>query len=142
MGSSSSPSILESGDSASGIDDNSFQPRACFLPPPTPIPPPIPVPTTSPRSISPSLLKTSHTPRCCLANCGAVGQTGTRLRFLRGGEIYVDTDWAIMEQIHAVFEPASSRGQYLTRRHARKGRHRRKRAPKVGYLLPLNCLRF
>src|SRR5882724_45057 len=80
--------------------------------------------------------------RCLVIKRDAVAKPGTRLKFLRGREIHVDTDWAIMKKIHAVFEPSSSRGQYLNRRHNGKGRHRRQRAPKVGYLLPLNSLSF
>src|SRR5260370_28865414 len=80
--------------------------------------------------------------RCFVIKRDAVAKPGTRLKFLRGREIYVDTDWTIMKQIHAVFEPTSSRGQYLTRCHDGKGRHRRQPAPKVGNLLPLNSLRL
>src|SRR5258708_4712772 len=80
--------------------------------------------------------------RCFVVKRDAVAKSDARPKLLRRREIHVDDDGAIMKQIHAVFEPSSSRGQYLNRRHNGRGRHRRQRAPKVGYLLPLNSLSF
>src|SRR5438105_12481528 len=72
----------------------------------------------------------------------AIAKPRARLKFLGWRDIYVDADWTIMKQIHAVFEPGGRGRQNLARRRDGKRRHRRQRATKVGYLLPLNCLRF